>query len=150
MELSSPPNIEKMEAKHDIKGLVKALGYQKDVDIREAAAFALERIGDVRAVEPLIATLKDTYTSVRHAAVDALVKIGAPAVKPLIAALRDSDKNVRYLAVNALCKLGDARAVEPLTAALKDSDKDVRYAAVDALGKIGAPGCGAAHRRAQG
>jgi HEAT repeat protein len=44
--------------------------------MREAAAGALGQIGDARAVEPLIAVLKDSREHVRMAAADALDKIG--------------------------------------------------------------------------
>jgi HEAT repeat protein len=133
--------------------------------VRQAAAVALGAIGDARAVEPLIAALKDEDSGVRLWAAKALdaigwkpetgeaealyliaqrkwdgcVKIGAPAVEPLIAALKGEDWRVREAAAEALGKVGDARAVEPLIAALKDGDSDVRKAAAEALAKIGAP-----------
>ena len=57
--------------------------------VRRAAVEALVRLGDVRAVEPLLAML------------------------------RDSDGDVRLAAVEALGRLGDVRAVEPLLAMLQ-------------------------------
>jgi HEAT repeat protein len=60
--------------------------------VRKAAAEALGKIGDTRAVEPLIAALKTRDSDVRQAAAEALGKIGdARAVEPLIAALKDED-----------------------------------------------------------
>ena len=59
MGLFGPPDVKKMHDRKDILGLIKALGYQKDCQIREAAAKALGEIGDARAVEPLIIALKD-------------------------------------------------------------------------------------------
>jgi hypothetical protein len=44
------------------------------------------------------------------------------AVEPLIAALKDRDASVRYHATLALAHIGDVRAVEPLKAALEDRD----------------------------
>lgn len=44
----SKPDVEKMKAKKDVKGLIKALKY-KDMVIRWDAAEALGRIGDARA-----------------------------------------------------------------------------------------------------
>lgn len=48
------PNIEKLEAKKDVKGLIKALKYNKrgeDFSIRKDAVIALGKTGDMRAVE---------------------------------------------------------------------------------------------------
>jgi HEAT repeat protein len=105
--------------------------------VRQAAASALGQIRDARAVEPLIAALKDQDRAVRRAAAGALVQIGARAVEPLIAALRDDYWAVRRAAAEALGQIGDAPAVEPLIAALKDSAGAVRRAAAEALGQIG-------------
>jgi HEAT repeat protein len=156
--LFGPPNIEKLEAKRDVRGLIKALSYKKDwKKVPQKAAEALGRIRDPRAVEQLIAALKDEEIGVREAAAKALGEISDPrAVEPLIAALRD--KEVREAAAKALDKLGwqpdkseagatywivkrqwdrcveiGIPAVEPLIKVLKD-DRDV--AAAKALGEI--------------
>jgi HEAT repeat protein len=138
--LLGPPNIEKLEAKRDVQGLIKALGYRKSSAIRKAAARALGQIKDTRAVEPLIGALKDEDRDVQEAAVDVLGQIGdTRAVEPLIAALKDGNWEVVLLAAaRALGKIGDARAVEPLVVALKDSGSDSRRAAAAAvaLGQI--------------
>jgi HEAT repeat protein len=70
-----PPNVGKLKAKRNIKGLINALGYKKDWGIRRDAAEALRQIGDARAVEPLIAALKDK-SPVREAAAGALEDLG--------------------------------------------------------------------------
>ena len=132
-DLFGPPNVEKLEAKRDVKGLIRALNYMKYVYVRKNAVEALGKIGDNRAVEPLIAALNDSDSDVREYAADALGEIGDKrAVEPLIVALRDSNDNVRNNSVWALGKIGDKRAVEPLIASLKDSDS-VRSEAAIAL-----------------
>ncbi len=74
-------------------------------------------IGDARAVEPLIAALKDSNTT--ENAIIALGKIAdARAVEALIAALKDINMVTR--AATALGKIADVRAVEPLIAVLLD------------------------------
>jgi hypothetical protein len=94
-------------------------------------------LGDERAVEPLIAALKDGDSRVRSNAAIALGEIGdTRAVEPLIAALKDGDSSVRSNAAIALGVIGDPR-VEPLIAALKDEDSWVRGYAAIALGEIG-------------
>jgi hypothetical protein len=107
MPLFGPPNVEKLEAKGNVKGLIKALGYEKDADVREAAALALGQVGDAHAMEPLIAVLKDSTGSERWAAASALGEIGdARAVESLINTLGDKDGEVRRAAADALDKLG--------------------------------------------
>ena len=58
------------------------------------------------------------------------------AVEPLIAALKDSNPDVRCMAASALGKLKDPRAVEPLKALLADPDNNVRWAMEEAIRKI--------------
>ncbi|GAI34793.1 unnamed protein product, partial [marine sediment metagenome] len=50
-------NIEKMQAKKDVQGLIKALNHRKE-NVRREAVIALGNIGDARAVKPLIQALK--------------------------------------------------------------------------------------------
>ena len=51
------PNIAKLQAKADVRGLIKALRH-KDTTVRRNAAEALRKLGDA-AVEPLLAALGD-------------------------------------------------------------------------------------------
>ncbi len=162
------PNVEKMEKNRDVNGLVRALKH-KDVNVVGGAARALigigppaveslihalrdedprvriiavsilGRIGDARAVEPLVGMFRDQFFKVGEEAVSALAAIGEPAVETVIRALQDMDPIVRYLAVDALKSIGSKRAVEPLIQAQKDGNRDVRSAVAVALGTIGDP-----------
>ncbi|MBV1800662.1 HEAT repeat domain-containing protein [Siccirubricoccus sp. G192] len=109
--------------------------------VRQAAAGALGKLDDTRAVEPLLARLAaDQDIDVRRVAARALGKLGdARAVEPLLARFTaDDDINVRQAAAEALGKLGDARAVEPLLARLAaDQDVSVRRVTAEALGELG-------------
>ena len=58
------------------------------------------------------------------------------AIEPLIAALKDKDWSVRRAAAEALGEIGDPRAVEPLIVVLKDGAWGVRKGAAEALRKI--------------
>jgi HEAT repeat protein len=109
--------------------------------VRRNAADALGEIKDPRAVEPLIAALKDRDDyDLRQSVTSALRAIGTPAVEPLIAALKGpDDSHVRGYAANALGIVQDPSAVEPLIAALKDTDSGVRSVAAWALGRIKDP-----------
>ena len=98
----------------------------------------LGKIGDSRAVEPLISILKDENSDVRKTAAEAFGEIGDPqAVEPLIDALEDKDWGVRLAAVRALGKIGDRRAMESLLLALKEEEELVRKAAAEALRQLG-------------
>ncbi len=67
------------------------------------AVTALGKIGDVRAVEPLIAILKDVKANARDGAAISLGRIGdARALEPLDQALTDDDAFVRETAEIAL------------------------------------------------
>jgi HEAT repeat protein len=160
MGLFGPPNVEQMKANRDVKGLVKALCYQKDYRVCAAAAGALDaldwrpgqdKIGaaywagkgnwdrcveiGAPAIEPLVALLRDRNAYLRAAVIGTLTRIGTPGVKPLIAALKHRESGVRRAAAKVLGQIGDARAVEPLVAALK-ADQVPNEAAI-ALGQLG-------------
>ena len=139
MSLFGPPNVEKMKAKKDVKGLIKALGYKKDASVCQAATMALVEIGGP-AIEPLIAAIKEESEEVRQAAVEALVKIGEPAIEPLIAALKDY--SLRKGAAGVLGRMGEpalGRVVERLMVELAGEDDDARGDAIEALTEIGEP-----------
>lgn len=139
MSLFGPPNVEKMKAKKDVRGLIKALGYRKDAGVRKAATMALVEIREP-AIDPLIAALKEENEVVRQGAVEALVKIGEPAIEPLIAALKEYF--IREGAARVLGMMGEPaleRAVERLIVEFEGEDDDVRGAAFEALVEIGEP-----------
>lgn len=139
------PNIDQLEKNGDIEGLISALEF-KDCSTRKDAATALKKIGDNRALFPLIKALKykewhESYSvmgSVRETAAEALgILRDRRAVEPLIESLNDKDEEVRWKACWALGHIGDKKAVEPLIYLLSDDRWHVRRFAASALGKIG-------------
>lgn len=141
MPLFGPPDIEKLKARRDVQGLIKALSYQKDSNkdtplrTRSEAARALGDIGDPAAIPALIAALQDCALDVPYAAKGALAKFGKAAVGPLAGALRHENYKVREAAVEALEKFGPPMPVDLLITALQDSHKDVRRATIEALAR---------------
>ncbi|MDP7590040.1 MAG: HEAT repeat domain-containing protein [Candidatus Poseidoniia archaeon] len=111
--------------------------------VREAAAEALGKIGDARAVKPLIKALRDVAFDVRLNAAFALGRIGEPAIESLIEALEDGNGLDREAAVealkamNTLSNTGDARVVQPLIKLLEDKNRAARQGAAKVLGMIG-------------
>jgi HEAT repeat protein len=105
--------------------------------LRKSTVDALGKIGDVRAVDALLALLADKQAGndIWRATADALGKIGdVRAVDALLALLADMQAGdvIRKSTVKALGKIGDGRAVD----ALLESD-DIRKSTVKALGKLG-------------
>ncbi|NQT48470.1 MAG: HEAT repeat domain-containing protein [Chloroflexi bacterium] len=78
-DMLSKPNVEKvekMEAKKDVKGLIKLLTYE-DRDVRKAVTYALGEIGDAQAVEGLKQALKHEDWQLRWYAAEALKRIAS-------------------------------------------------------------------------
>ncbi len=134
--------------------------------IRQSAAKALGEIGDSRAVEPLIESLKDINLGVQNVAIEALTKIGSPAVEALITALnvgdwfiqekiaiilgmiKDfraieylvdllNDSKVKKVAFESLIKINDSKAIPSLVAKLRDDNFKERKSVAEILDKLG-------------
>lgn len=118
-----------------MESVIRALGVDA-YDLSRVAVEALGKIGDPRAVEPLIEMMRHREFSYRISAVQALIDIGGPAVEPLIKALESQDPDIRLNAVKALGEIKDLRAIKVLTERLKDENKSVREAAEAAVVKI--------------
>ena len=155
-------------AEEDIFSFLVSSLQEDTPEVRQAAAYALGKLGDQQAVDLLRGALLDDHPTVRREALDSLIQLEAVealiealshpdedirrsavravddlndprALEPLISLLEDENNNIRQVTCFALKDLGDARAVQPLIEVLSDSDKYVRKAAVDALGEIGDP-----------
>jgi HEAT repeat protein len=103
---------------------------------------ALGRLGDRRAVEPLLAALCQVNPHLRQDAATALGLIGdSRAIGPLIDTFRlvsgdTEDITAWQDAAGALARLG-APALDPLINALRDENSTVRAWSADALGQMG-------------
>jgi HEAT repeat protein len=125
-----------------IDWLIASLEETVDEPIRWDA-WALGKIGNTRAVEPLIRALNKGDLALASSAAEALGEIGdTRAVLPLIEILKSNYEplrgTLRYNAVEALGEIGDTRAVETLIKILNDNkDYYIGRLAAQALGKIG-------------
>lgn len=104
----------------------------------------LGRIGDRRAVEPLIDALYTKNVHLTQEAVQGLGSIGdSRAVQPLIDMFRHDWDDTETIAVwqkavTALAAIGKP-ALQPLLMALKDEDENVRRGATESLGQLRDP-----------
>jgi len=116
--------------------LLEQLG-SESVQLRQKAASVLGQQRDMRAVEPLVATLQDEDFKVRQSAASALGQLGdTRAVNPLLERLQDESSEMRRSVVCALGQLRDVRAVEPLLLTLRDGNAEVRQGASSSLGQL--------------
>ena len=148
------PNIEELEQRGDVYGLIKAIR-DKDEAIVEQASEALVGMGET-AVKPLIDGLSETVQTVievqatfEEVAVSwptatPLVRIGEPAVEPLIQVLKSYTEQGSQAATRrrgaavVLGHIGDKRAVKILAKLLeKSKSPKIKSKAAWALGRLG-------------
>lgn len=116
-----------------VEPLLKAFERYSSPEVAEA----LGRIGDPRAVGPLVAALDGLFSDVRIKAAGALGRIGdSRAVDPLINLLKRDEPEVRIEVLRALGRIGDLSATAPLVVTLGDGDHRVREAAAGALDRL--------------
>jgi HEAT repeat protein len=153
-----PPNVEKLKAKNDLQGLIKALSYEADSNIRLAAATALKDCKGNKVTASLVKALKDKNMNVRAKAAetleqmewepqsssdqvafllatcmwDELQKSSQAAVPSLVAALIDENADIRKNAAATLITIG-VPAVEDLIEALKSEANNSKGAKVGAF-----------------
>jgi HEAT repeat protein len=100
--------------------------------VRHAAMRALAQLKDPRAVDGLIARLRDDHDQA-YAAIEAT---GAPAEKALVVLLRSNDKLLRETAARLLRTVATRDSLEALRAASADPNYVVATAAMDAWTRI--------------
>ncbi|MHA1645653.1 MAG: HEAT repeat domain-containing protein, partial [Candidatus Freyarchaeota archaeon] len=85
-------DVERMKRRGDVEALISALEYKWKMTVRFYAARALGELGDLRAVEPLIQTLKEDDEPLGRGAAWAVGELGdLRAVDPRIQGLDGED-----------------------------------------------------------
>jgi len=126
-----------IRAEESLEPLIEALSSKGiNKDIKKSSAKLLGIIGDEKAIECLIDSLRDNNKLVRREASTALSRMGEKAVDPLINLLDDDDWRVKGAAAWALGKIGDKRAIDPLNTLLNDESGFVRSGARFAIDNI--------------
>jgi HEAT repeat protein len=118
-----------------VLGLVGRLDDRHE-EVRAAAVEALGRLGDPRALAPLVEGLWDDSGLQHTRVVLALREFGATAVEPLLSHERRHHAATATIA-DLLGAVGEASALEPLTEWCSDAEPEVRAAALRALGTLG-------------
>ncbi|NKB81260.1 MAG: hypothetical protein GKS05_05105 [Nitrospirales bacterium] len=121
--------------------LIEALN-DPDPMVRTFSAWALGEIGEeveTNGALALVRLLGDQHIHVKHAAGEALGKIGVRQiiVKLLIDVLMVGGVESRRAVVNTLAQLEAHSAYNPLLAALEDEDSRVRQGSIAALSELG-------------
>jgi HEAT repeat protein len=89
MGIFGPPNIERMKAHKDLKGLIKVMRSSRDGRLSAQAARALGQIGDASVVDPLL----DEFWSNNYYSTD----LAAAALIELAGRLKEIDLSTRLL-----------------------------------------------------
>lgn len=144
--------IEALEEARDIDGLLGELTNELQVGsfrhegeafaltARGEAAVALGRLGDARALEPLLGLLNDPQVTVRSDAARALGMLGHRAAVPaLTAALGDPLSAVRSFAARALGELDASAAAPALIELLTDENPRLVVQVAKVLAELGQP-----------
>ena len=128
----------KLKAAEAVEPLIRALA-QGDGYYKAYVGEALGRIGDPRAIQPLIALFRGesgAWGCTHSFASGALARLGAPAVGPLIEALKE--ENTEIDASGALQEIGEP-ALEPLMELFRSGGEKTRNMAGRTLAKIKSP-----------
>ncbi|MDR2967150.1 MAG: HEAT repeat domain-containing protein [Methanobacteriaceae archaeon] len=124
-----------IRADESFEYLVEALtGTHKKIKMNSAKVLGF--IANEKAIDPLIATLKDKNKLVRREASTALSRMGNKVIDPMLNILNDDDWRVRGAAAWVLGSIGDKKAIEPLKNLLEDESGFVKSGAKWAIDKI--------------
>jgi HEAT repeat protein len=115
--------------------LLAAFTETPDNQSRGLVALALGRLGDQRAIDPLLSALGGTGYIADDVG-EALGRFGDAVFPQLMTRFRTGAANVRQDTALALGYLGDSRALDPLIEALHDQDDGVRWYSTRALGLL--------------
>lgn len=118
-----------------VEPLVKCLD-SEDVRVQVNGVYTLGKIGDSRAVLPLISHIASAGMEVRSRISDALIKIGAASVPDLVKLLEHNDRDIKWIAAYTLGKIGP-EAEKALLEALKTRGEKSAEDIIYALGNAG-------------
>lgn len=118
-----------------VEPLVKCLD-SEDTRVQSNSVYALGKIGDDRAIQPLINHLPVANVELRSRISDALIKIGRPSIPALVKLLESKDREVKWIAAYSMGQIGP-EAEAALLAALKERGAQSSEEIIYALGIVG-------------
>ncbi|MBC7189465.1 HEAT repeat domain-containing protein [Candidatus Aerophobetes bacterium] len=104
--------------------------------VREAASYALKKIGGEEVIKKLISLIYSEEAYIRNTAIEILEEIGEEGVEDIASLLKDKDHDIRKFACDMLGNVKSPRAVSYLISTLDDYHINVACAACEALGNI--------------
>jgi HEAT repeat protein len=111
-----------------VEPLVKCLD-NEDTRVRANAIYALGKIGDERAIQPLINHLPAASLEMRSRISDALIKIGRVSIPALTKLLENKDREIKWIAAYSLAQIGpDAEASLLNTLKQRQVSEEIIYA----------------------
>jgi HEAT repeat protein len=99
----------------------------------------LGKIGDKRAINPIIKFLDKKDSETRDHVFEALAGFGVESIEELSPLLQNKDKDIKIRTIKLFGDMGDAKAVKPLFSVLIEKDVKVYNEVFEALSKIGEP-----------
>ena len=113
-----------------VEPLVKCLD-SEDTRVQANATYALGKIGDERAIMPLISHLEAAGLEMRSRISDALIKIGRASIPALIKLLDSKDRELKWIAAYSLARIGpesEAALLEALRQRGPEAGEEIIYA----------------------
>jgi len=130
--------IRSAEGDEHLNTLINMLQHDEDAGVRAAAAEALGRRKDERALPALTEALQDDQEDVQYAAIAALSAIGSTdAISALAKYVSNADGVNQLYAIRAIGDIGGTEAVKPLFLLLNGADKNACEEIVRQLVDIG-------------
>lgn len=131
----------KNEEERAVNLLSHTLQSNGDEKIRAAAAFALGKLNNIKAVDPLLQALHDDIALVRREAVKALGSLCDTRIAEALIDIISLEKavEVKWVIAQVLGKLRASRVIAPIMEIIEkeDDDDSVRSMFIEALGEIG-------------
>ena len=140
MGLFGPPDVAKLEAKRNFKGLAKAV-LDEDAQRRAEAKAAIARIGSAEIVTPMTEAADDVSPGEAAVldAVEALRAIGQPAADQLAVLTQAGSTEQKTAAAPFLARMGDEYGLAPLGELARSAAMEDRLLAGLALGTEATP-----------
>lgn len=118
-----------------VEPLVKCLD-SEDTRVQANAVYTLGKIGDERAIQPLVNHLPSASLELRARISDALIKIGRASIPALARLLDNNDREIKWIAAYSLAQIGpDSEA--SLLSTLKHRGSQASEEIIYALGRAG-------------